>query len=169
MVEQFISFETAILAKRKGFNIKVQLGYQSHRGQPPCITGEKYKHKDFDKCPTYLSLQETDYNNYKYSEEETWSMPTQSLLQKWLRNKHDIVVVCIPDVGMHSSNGAKNGVITSNSEESGLLDYIHGTESRPYRYVVYNKGKWVASGFSGVGFTYEKCLENGLRKGLELI
>lgn len=62
MEEQFISFQTAKLAKEKGFNIESKFRYASN-GR---LTKKVY---DFD---------------------EWCEAPTQSILQKWLREKHRI-------------------------------------------------------------------------------
>lgn len=60
MKEQFISYETALLAKEKGFDYtSVELFYSS----------------------------ETKVKSVSYNEIQA---PTQSLLQKWLREKHGI-------------------------------------------------------------------------------
>ena len=69
MEEQLISFETAKLAKEKGFNWKVSLHYESN--------GNRF----FDKV-------ECNFNNV----ELICSAPTQSLLQKWLREVHKLII-----------------------------------------------------------------------------
>jgi hypothetical protein len=72
MTDKLISFETAKLAKEKGFNIPVNGVYVDN--------GTLSFARDND---------ETDYN---WNERKGYSAPTQSLLQKWLREKHDIHV-----------------------------------------------------------------------------
>jgi len=66
MKEQLISFKTAKLAKEKGFNEPCSMWYEGHTLSP----SEK---------PGYNSEDPTEY-----------AAPTQSLLQKWLREKHNI-------------------------------------------------------------------------------
>ena len=69
MKEQLISFETAKLAKEKGFDI-VQSNF-------------------YDEKTTMLCYGDTrNYNTIK----NCLSTPTQSLLQRWLREKYDIFV-----------------------------------------------------------------------------
>lgn len=90
MEEQLVSFETAVLAKEKGFNEHVHACYNS-----------KGIIEDLNNiwncgCEGGMQLEEWfyDYNNYKHL--ELISTPTQSLLQKWLRDVHNTHVVLIP-------------------------------------------------------------------------
>lgn len=69
MEEELVSFETAKLAKEKGFGWKVSLHYESN--------GNRF----FDKV-------ECNFNNV----ELICSAPTKSLLQKWLRDVHKTIV-----------------------------------------------------------------------------
>ena len=62
--EELISFDTSKLAKEKGFNISTKFTFKSN--------GKKYE-------GTYFSGQPDIY--YR---------PTQSLLQKWLREEHQL-------------------------------------------------------------------------------
>ena len=71
MQEELITFETAKLAKLKGFDWKV-IYY--------------YNHKDF------IFDDGLNYCNYNQKELITKSAPTQSLLQKWLREVYNINV-----------------------------------------------------------------------------
>lgn len=71
MEDQLISFETAKLAKEKGFNLHVDYLYYIQN----------------------VVLHRAGNINPKYKEpiHNDWvSVPTQSLLQKWLRNNHNI-------------------------------------------------------------------------------
>lgn len=97
MTDKLISFETAKLAKEKGFN---EYTFNYH-----CIS-EDYIDDDNDYYPL-----EVDYdfglNNWNSSDNnfpisdlklnwdttDVFAVPTQSLLQKWLREKHEIIVV----------------------------------------------------------------------------
>ena len=74
MKEQLISFKTAKLAKEKGFDVSVDRYY------------------DFigDTCSNMGMI------NFNVSKSELYSAPTQSLLQKWLRENHTIHCVSIP-------------------------------------------------------------------------
>ena len=76
MKEQLITFETAELAKKKGFNWGVLAGF------------------NVDNILINFAL-EGGYTDWNQSEITT-SLPTQSLLQKWLRDIHSIYVLPIP-------------------------------------------------------------------------
>lgn len=110
MKEELISFETAKLAKEKGFKIPCHSYYFED--------GEFRKHKiettngHYGDTVTYE--QEEFYENWNSSSLttkdgdrcfgcnksqryfETYSAPSQSLLQKWLREKHKIIVFVRP-------------------------------------------------------------------------
>ena len=73
MEEELILFETAKLAKEKGFDIPVLYAFDDDNGQ---ITSS-YCKDVFDR---------KNYNTSGYK----CSRPTQSLLQKWLREIHNI-------------------------------------------------------------------------------
>jgi len=73
MEEQLISFETAKLAKKKGFNIPVDRFYNES------LQGLGWRDSNEDQSKRNFNNSNTDY-----------SAPTQSLLQKWLRIKHQI-------------------------------------------------------------------------------
>ena len=79
MEEQLITFETAKLAKEKGFNELTSYAYL----------------RNFNK--KYLCLDDIECK-YKNSEIRThnYAVPTQALLQKWLRKKHNLVLILCP-------------------------------------------------------------------------
>jgi len=69
MVDQRVSFETAKLAKEKGFDVPCDIKYNRRTGVPVNRTG-------------------------MFSLVEHWlDSPTQSLLQRWLREKHNLKIV----------------------------------------------------------------------------
>ena len=70
MEEQLISFETAKLAKEKGFNEPVQ---------------NMYKDDTLQNSKMDMGGHPNNYNN-------CYSAPPQSFLQKWLREKHNLVI-----------------------------------------------------------------------------
>ena len=84
MEETLISFETARLAKEKGFNI-FQDSWYDKNGEECFVEHSDYCFSD------YFSFKELD-NGELITEEEIYSAPTQSLLQKWLRKKHELSV-----------------------------------------------------------------------------
>ena len=72
MEEQLISFETAKLAKEKGFDLEVRDSYWE-RGND--VIEERNNHANVNMLDSH------------------YSAPTQSLLQKWLREEHKIHLV----------------------------------------------------------------------------
>ena len=74
-MEQLISFETSKIAKEKGFNESVIDWW------------EKDKHGSWrEEYPESYDFGYGTYNEYDYK----ISRPTQSLLQKWLRDDHKL-------------------------------------------------------------------------------
>lgn len=105
MKEELIKYETAVLAKEKGFNIntKERFFFNSE-----LITEAKYT-----------------------GNKELYYAPTQSLLQKWLREEHNINVYCTPcehDESLWYNNiASQTPVFTGTYEESlevGLLEVL---------------------------------------------
>jgi len=121
MTDQLISFETAKLAEEKGFNIPCPL-YFRENGSTTTETAMK------------TSLEGIDY----------YAQPTQSLLQKWLREVHDIhVYVNYYSFAVRESNG---------------YYYHFGKSVRNVQLMYYGKYN-----------TYEEALEIGLQGALKLI
>jgi hypothetical protein len=121
MTEQLISFETAVLAKEKGFDWNTSIKFQ------PKLSFSSWK--DFK-----------------------WSMsaprilrPTQSLLQKWLREKHDIHVEV-------NAEGLMSFKVST---------FIMGDKSKEIVYPNYYNPETLN--------TYEEALEKGLQEALKLI
>ena len=77
MKEQLISFETAKLAKEKGFSIICDYVYD--------IVADEVN-------PVITRNQQPSGNFLSYFHDRFISTPTQSLLQKWLREVHQIYV-----------------------------------------------------------------------------
>ena len=134
MEEQLISFETAKLAKEKGF---------------PQLDCQSYLLVNFIECVTLDILDQSvnlltigDLIGYKVNN-KTVSAPTQSLLQKWLREKHHLIII---------------------------VAYQYEHDSTPYSYWIYKKfqslpiNQWVND-----LNTYEEALEVGLQEALKLI
>ena len=92
MTEQLISFETAKLAKKKGFNIHNDYFYCEEYGL--CQLGEETLHI-FNHPKTNESKVIYDVNS-EFEEGERFSAPTQFLLQKWLREKHKLHPHAVP-------------------------------------------------------------------------
>jgi hypothetical protein len=131
MQEQLITFETAKLAKEKGFDFKV------------------YKEeKIYDKLGYLLKPEDEVFPNVEY-----FPAPTQTLLQKWLREVHNLYVDSYHDL---TSDGKSIQYYTS----WGFLQQkdIDGNQNVNGWYDEYNDYK-----------TYEEALEIGLQEALKLI
>lgn len=128
MKDQLISFETAKLAKEKGFNIPIQ----------HTVNGLNQLY-DIDNNEITLVTNVIDnWNKF----DTVCSAPTQSLLQKWLREVHNISLF-INCVGV-GKNVYYYGVYYINNGEE---DYVE------------QEGQ----------FNYEEALEKGLQEALKLI
>lgn len=84
MQEQLVTYKTAQLAKEIGFDIPVSNVFECHllHGRECYQFEREFESKE-------------NYNNFDYKFEENsivYSRPTQSLLQKFLREKRDIKV-----------------------------------------------------------------------------
>ena len=144
MEEQLISLETAKLAKEKGFNIPTRNFYA-----------------DFTwKSIEVYSCIEVGYNEFTDSMENNHGfgditlIPTQSLLQKWIREVHNIEILINripPEAVLASKNNGKN--ILNNYSY-----YVWSLNSNPR---IANKGSFKN--------TYEEALEIGLQEALKLI
>ena len=119
MKEQLINFETAQSAKEKGFNIPVSMVYYV-----PSKT-------------LLLAFSAIESNDIYYS------APTQSLLQKWLREEHKIIV----SINIMSDLSYYSLLIDINENK---LNLRNQSKNR---------------GFD----TYELALEDGLQEALKLI
>lgn len=142
MKEELISLETAKLAKEKGFDWGCDYFYHKHK--TPYIT----RALEYDSDDGYVE----DYNwNNGYgsyptkAEDVLCSAPTQSILQKWLREKHNIVVYILP----HAPNKK-------------LDDGV-----RLYSACLWYKNEYQSEIKSDK--TYEGALEKGLQEALKLI
>lgn len=128
MEDTIIQFEIAKLAKEKGFNYKVRQHYRD---------GNNYNQE--------LIFGGSLYDMNSLEEQKLWntnlySAPTQSLLQRWLREVHNIDIT-VALVG------------------NGYGFYIH--KNRNYT----NNGE----NYGVSGYTYELTLEAALKEALKLI
>ena len=133
MEEQLISFEIAKLAKKKGFDTKVLNHYKGieliNNGRP--------------------------YNFNSVEEQVLWSIeltsaPTQSILQRWLREVHGIDITVIPE---WQKEKRVYYVGFSYINSSNKLD------------IFFSKDNDVKVQYK----TYEEALEIGLQESLKLI
>jgi hypothetical protein len=141
MEENIIQYKTAILAKEKGFDLPTQLYYESCRGGDPNIYGKPYKNNLEGNL--YYILGRKNYNNIDFDDIQCWSAPTQTELQKWLREVHKLHPNC--DYRMSNRQYKWGGSINS-LDHNRDLDY-----------------------FGKPNNTYEEGLEEGLYKALKLI
>ena len=138
MEEQLISYETAKLAKEKGFDEKVYREYDKS-GYLRCTS----KSADVVLGPYDELLKSTEY-----------PAPTQTLLQKWLREVHNIEVLISripPEAVLASKNNGKNILKNYNC-------YVWSFNNNPR---IANNGS-----FQDI---YEEALEIGLYQALKLI
>jgi len=134
MQEQLITFETAVLAKEKGFDLEFcNVGWHGDFGD---LKGDNYPF-----LGTY-SFYKSIYCNNK--DEHQIQRPTQSLLQKWLREVHNIDV---------------------------WVNKIGSTNEKKYYFNVMVNNKFVntTNSNSKTFLKYEEALEVGLQEALNLI
>lgn len=151
MTEELISFDTAKLAKEKGFDEKVYREYDKS-GYLRCTS----KSADVVLGPYDELLKSTEY-----------PAPTQSVLQQWLREKHQIIV----DVSLDFFNSYTKESIKysptfytySNNKKRFWIytDYINSDECTKKM----QEEMPIFQNYS----TYEEALEIGLQEGLKLI
>lgn len=132
MKEQLISFETAKLAKEKGFDWST-----------------------FDSYSKGILKSNTLHNSYDFNNDPNFkgrlSAPTQSLLQKWLREVHNIHVHCFTYAfGWYVKH--------DNTPNPELWD-------KDKRWDSFNPEAVIGDQFK----TYEEALEVGLIEALKLI
>ena len=149
MTEQIITIETAKLAKEKGFSncpdedlsdyciyCKYYDGYKNN------VPEEKWE-EYYPLSIRYLNIDQGS-SKYDYSPQNSYEAPTQSLLQKWLREKHQI------HVEPYISNklyGYRISMPDNNPAYSSIQEYTD---------VLFAS-------------SYEQALEEGLFKGLKLV
>ena len=134
MEENFISFKTAKLAKKKGFDLYQTFGFETS------LYNKIGSHNFYANFGVMFSGLGEGYI----------SAPTQSFLQKWLRENHNLVVWAYPILFTH------------NGEE---------LERRKFDYFYQIVHKGITQYFSNSRdeyATYELALEAGLEKALTL-
>ena len=132
MEEQSISFETAKLAKEKGFKIPTPVMYKGNE--------KSYGHNN----EWGIDEQRLD-GKFPYTNQQWYSIPTQSFLQKWLREKHNKHIYLFPlDNGKW---GFENNSISINLDHI-FINYMY--EGKEYN-------------------SYEEAFEIGLQEALKLV
>jgi hypothetical protein len=133
MQEELVSFETAKLAKEKGFDLEFcNVGWHGDFGD---LKGDNYPF-----LGTY-SFYKSIYCNNK--DEHQIQRPTQSLLQKWLREVYNTHLMVEPFYNEQKVLVYGLDLITERIEEETIVE----------------------KGFK----TYEEALEVGLQEALKLI
>lgn len=127
MEEQLVSLGVARLLKEKGF-CNGSTHYYSN------LNSKQELHKN-DNGAVYINGMELDFIE----------APTQSLVQKWLREEHNMFVECY-----------HNNLLT---------ERIHGVKYGRYNMSIYEHSMFNMFGFD----TYERALEAGIKKALKLI
>lgn len=156
MEENLINLETAKLAKEKGFDIPCSNGYyESLALTVDCGRGDVI---DFPYIPPRTLTQPA----YGFKAENVFiaQAPTQSLLQKWLRDVHKINLYISYEVIDDSEVAYVWNIIIDIPEGTGRKkdswDFIKRISSFSEKYMMWYKN-------------YEEALEAGLQEALKLI
>ena len=132
--EQYIELETAKLAKQAGFDWEIDACYSRFQAELSLI--EHDYNGNFNNTTEYICDKNSDWDWY--------SAPTQAVLQRWLREVHNMII----------------RVDYSPANEYSDIDV--------YDSVVYTKWNQLVP-VVGEYLTYESALEAGLKKCLTLI
>lgn len=158
MKEQLITFETAKLVKEKGFDVPTKMYYENSLTEQ--VHDEDGKSGPFGWEKDELNLQSGYFiNNWKDSDlsNKSWYMcsaPTQSLLQKWLREVHKIHIEPQYSWLLDKDKKTRDDVVWWYYI---YPNYPHGIRSKTF------------SSEIGEPSTYEEALEIGLQEALKLI
>ena len=138
MNEQLVSKKTSTLAKEKGFNEETY-DYFNQNGECETSLKKEYFNKGIHTSENIITI----------------SCPTQSLLQKWLREKHNLYI-CI------SAEFYKTGI----NHTLQILCYNPNLSESDY----YDNDKCTGMYGDNAEFeTYEDALEFGLQKALTFV
>ena len=139
MQDQLISFETAKLAKEKGFKIPTTVMYKGNE--------KSYGHNN----EWGIDEKRLD-GKFPYTNQQWYSIPTQSLLQKWLREVHNIHVNIFCDYDRKDE--------TYNTYWNCNIILLNWGEDRE---------QYVASKIRNFNNKFEEAYEIGLQEALKLI
>lgn len=151
MEETRITFETAKLAKEKKFDLNVSSFFQSNQEIVNEINAAEINSKLY--CRSYLPAFKLFHNANSNTEQDWYSRPTQGLLQKWLREVHNI------DVEPYLI------LMTKNNDVEVEQDF----DCKEYTYKLKHKGISQFVGNAGLKPSYDEAFEVGLQEGLKLI
>ncbi len=158
MEDLLIQFETAKLAKEKGFGVQVYDFYyeESKNSKPILTTGLEYNSDQNILWDWNLNGGEsgtlTKVIPYPNSDKGIYtSAPTQSLLQKWLREIHNIHVV---PASVQDNDYDRDNYL-------GIIGYCIDD-------IYHTNGNILYTDYTTYP-TYEEALERGLQEALKLI
>ena len=135
MIEEIVKYETAILAKTKKFNVLVSDAYFLH-------------------ADGKITLGMSNYDEPIYGEIKA---PSQSLLQRWLRETHNIDVDVTRDSEVHYQDETRWIVKVSNWNDIQIKEFSIAQLKFPNH-------------SHHIDFkSYEEALEKGLEEGLKFI
>lgn len=133
--EELVTFETAKLAKEKG------LCHYFENNNPTKYVPAFYSED-------YINFDEVEFQQEDCTIDDRYFRPTQSLLQRWLREVHNILVIVKPMIPEYES------------------DLADKWEAVVYLNKIGHKGNYTKT---VVCKTYEEALEIGLQKALKMI
>lgn len=137
MEDTIVTFETAKLAKEKGFKIPTRVMYKGNK--------KSYGHNN----EWGIDEKRLD-GKFPYTNQQWYSIPTQSFLQKWLREEHGIHIELLID------GWSDDDCVTD--------DFLC------YRCFIWQVGKPRPKHNEDLGAgEYEKMFEIGLQEALKLI
>lgn len=149
MKEQLISFETAKLAKEKGFYIEPEDDYSM-----------SFFNIEGGRWTMFQTKRQTkDYIKKEYNKAISYALiTTQSLLQRWIRENHEIILSILSTIE----------TCTYGSDDDGdwreeIIYKIHIYRRRPSSEAFYTE--YEKNDFD----SYEEALEVGLQEALKLI
>jgi len=138
MENQIIEHKTAVLAKEVGFDEETVMEYRI-----PVVNNEERSPSLWKVYSNLCGYYGVEYRGYI-------AAPEQSLLQKWLREKHNIQIVIVPFA------------IDSTNENSECKYHLYVNYKQFYAFINLDKNDVTYD-------SYEEALEIGLYEGLLLI
>jgi len=152
MKEELITFETAKSAKEKGFNIRCNLMYD--------------RNEEIQRTPDIKKVMLKGGGIKELKTPPQIFAPTQSLLQKWLREKHKLIITITWHIDGYSPT-----VYDVSKGLMGCLKYheqVTTVEKRELNGQRYENIKFEEEWHTSY-ITYEESLEKGLQEALKLI
>ena len=147
MREELVTIETAKLAKEKGFDWECQCSYNTNNSCEKielCIAGDFIGRKYFN-IEDVINYEDIDIKGNRY---KSYLAPSQSILQKWLREKHNIIISINPECEFY----VYDNIVKNNFK---------------YDIIIHNNKKMINNDMEGN--TYEEALEEGLKYALKSI